>query len=171
MTADQPISSDMMLRAPTLQRLYRDWKARRRGRFPLRRDFDPLDFRYILGGMSLIEVCRDPLRFLVRVHGTKLAQQIGMELSGKFIDQAPRTEFFRLAELHYQDAVESECASMANHIAFVGDEAVWDAEALMLPLSLGGETLDFLLAAIVHHRRPCRLEIDQAQTRLVRLDS
>jgi hypothetical protein len=160
LSADEPIKSEATLRAPTLQRLYQDWRARRRARFPLRRDFDPLDFRYILGGMSLVENSRDPLRFLVRVHGTNLAEQIGMEFSGKFIDEAPQTEFFRLARQHYQDAVDSECPSMANHVSTVEDETVWDAEALMLPLSLGGETLDFLLAAIVHHRRPCRFEID-----------
>ena len=78
------------LHAPQSRRLYDDWETRRHGRlFPARADFDPLELRYIIGNLSLLDVLRDPLRFRYRVHSTNMAQFLGFDLTGKEIDAAP----------------------------------------------------------------------------------
>jgi hypothetical protein len=77
-----------------LVRLYEYWlvcKGNRR--FPSRRDIDPLDFRYLLGHIMLVDVSYDPLRFRVRLRGTEMVQQARYELSGKFLDELPVAEY------------------------------------------------------------------------------
>jgi hypothetical protein len=157
------------LRSPSLRRLYEDWRALPRDRFPRRADFDPVDFRYILGSISLIEVFRDPLRLLFRVHGTVMAEKAGTEVSGKFLDEVPDTTLTRVARLHYGDVVATECPSVAWHVAKEGGFVVWEAEGMVLPMSRDGRRLDFMLGALVHHRHPVGVDLPPAHTVLTRL--
>jgi hypothetical protein len=51
-----------------LAQLYDYWLSRKGSRrFPSRGDIDPLDFRYVLGHVMLVDVLRDPVRFRVRL--------------------------------------------------------------------------------------------------------
>jgi len=56
-------------------------------RFPSRRDIDPVEIRYVLGWVMLIDALRDPVRFRVRLHGTGMATEAHYDLTGKFIDE------------------------------------------------------------------------------------
>jgi hypothetical protein len=56
---------------PLLQRLYDYWQERRSPRsMPSRSDIDPVDMRFILGNLLLVDVLAAPLRFRIRLHGT-----------------------------------------------------------------------------------------------------
>ncbi len=165
------MSIDIALRSPALRRLYADWRARRHGRFPRRADIDPADFGYILGGMSLFDVHRDPLRFRCRVHGTSMAWTLGMEFSGKFIDEAPQTEYVRLSTAHLTQVVNSERPSAAWNTAGTDDYLEWEAEALVLPLSRDGETLDMLISAVVHHKKAAIAGLKGPRSRIIEITS
>jgi len=142
----------MELIAPELRRLCADWNERRFGRFPKRADFDPRDFKYILGRLSLIDIHRDPLRFFYRIHGSDVARRVGLDLTGKFIDDAREPEHRDLALRHFVMVAETgEPSVMLHRQEMVGDQ-VWNFEALVLPLSRDGETLDMLLNGIVYHK-------------------
>jgi hypothetical protein len=162
---------DVALRSPILRRLYADWRARRHGRFPRRADFDPADFGYILGGLSLLDVHRDPLRFRCRVHGTSLAWILGTEFSGKFLDEAPQTEYLRLVAAHLAQVVDSENPSAAWNTAGTDDYLEWESEALVLPLSRDGETLDMLITAVIHHKRAAMAALIGPRSRIIEITS
>ena len=87
-----PAATD--LRDARLRRLYEYWLAKKgQRRFPSRRDIDPVDFPYVLGHVILFDVMRDPLRFRVRVHGTEMVAKAGYDLTGKFLDALPITDY------------------------------------------------------------------------------
>lgn len=142
----------MILSAPILRRLYEDWRIRRHCRIPRRADFDPAALSYVLGSMSLLEVWRDPLRFRARVHGTSLAQHLGVEFTGKFLDEAPQNKYYRLVTEHLTDVVVNERPSFAWLVNEYEHPPILENESLVLPLSRDGERVDYLLAAVVHHR-------------------
>lgn len=160
---------DMKLTAPILRRLYHDWRARRHGRIPRRADFDPIALSYILGRLSLIEVWRDPLRFRARVHGTGLAHHLGMELTGKFFDQAPASQYMREAIAHFVDVVTHGRPSFGWLMNEVVDPPIWENESLVLPLSRDGDSVDFLFAAVIHHRKLSPIEMTEVYNRLAPL--
>jgi len=138
---------------PHLHRLYEYWR-RRRGtrRFPARSDIDPLDFSYILGNIMLIEVLRNPLRFRMRVHGSRMTQRAGYDLTGKFLDELPIAD--------YRNYVIERCKGLteAGEPALVHHDRVLDGrrrryEALWLPLSENGVDVTMLMAALVYKDR------------------
>jgi PAS domain len=99
----QPAVAD--IRDFRLQRLYEYWLAKKgQRRFPSRRDIDPIDFPYVLGHVMLVDVLRNPLRFQVRLHGTEMTAKAGYDLTGKFLDDHPVTEYRRY--------VMERCASL-----------------------------------------------------------
>src|SRR5579864_8138687 len=78
------------IETPNLRQLYAYWEGLRRSReFPARRDIDPLDFRYALGHVMLLDVFYQPLRFRFRLHGTALALRAGYDMTGKMADDLP----------------------------------------------------------------------------------
>src|SRR5258707_2720250 len=88
--------------SPLLQRLLADWQVRRRERtLPARRDFDPLDLKYILGKLLLVDVERQPLRFRFRLVGTELARRSGVELTGRTLDDYPSPEYREVIRRRY----------------------------------------------------------------------
>ena len=84
----------MDIKDTRLRRLYEYWLQRKGGRrFPSRRDIDPVEIRYVLGWVMLIDALRDPVRFRVRLHGTGMAGEAHYDLTGKFIDELPHPEY------------------------------------------------------------------------------
>jgi hypothetical protein len=81
---------DKEITAPPLLRLFDYWETKRGQRpWPARRDIDPLDFHYVLGNVALLDVLRQPWRFRVRLFGDNLARRIGIEVTGRMLDEVP----------------------------------------------------------------------------------
>lgn len=59
------------------------------GRGPGKEFLDPLRLRFLLGSLSLLEVEKAPLRFRYRLVGTDIVQRLGIELTGKMLDDHP----------------------------------------------------------------------------------
>jgi hypothetical protein len=128
-----------------LKRLYRYWLERRGGkRFPSREDIDPLDFRYALGRVSLIEVLENPRRFRYRLVSTALTTELGYEMTGKSLDDIPETEMRGYAAALYGAALN---AGTPVHIrdAVTLDGRRWTHETLVLPLSSTDLAIDILM--------------------------
>jgi hypothetical protein len=137
------------LKSPILHRLHADWEARRRGRaMPSRADFDPLDIKYILGRLSLLDVFYDPLRFRYRVHGSQIAERIGVDLTRKWLDHSPNPGQRQVASEHYAAVVERREPIVACHGHQFTDARIWNCEVLVLPLSNGGDRVDHLMTGI-----------------------
>ncbi|MGO8918746.1 MAG: PAS domain-containing protein [Stellaceae bacterium] len=138
------------IETPCLRRLYAYWDERRQGReFPARSDLDPLDFRYALGHVMLLDVLGDPLRFRFRLHGSVLAQRAGYDMTGKLADDLPDpTNRERLIERCRALVAARQPLAVINERILgrrrFGYEVVW------LPLGEDGRTIDMLMGGLVY---------------------
>lgn len=64
------------------------WNSLRKGRrVPARCDFEPHDAKRFLPNLFLLDVERPEMRFKGRVVGTKIAETLGFDYTGKYLDQ------------------------------------------------------------------------------------
>jgi hypothetical protein len=138
---------DKELTAPALLRLLRYWEEKRGGRrWPARRDIDPLDFAYVLGNVALLEVLRQPQRFRVRLFGENLVRRIGLEVTGKLLDDVPLPGLRSHFATRCREIVERGAPYRTKGEYFI-DERPSHHELIVLPLSEDGETINMLLFA------------------------
>jgi hypothetical protein len=139
-----------VVRSPTLERLLGDWDGRRRGRLmPARADFDPVDIKYVIGNLSLVDVRRDPLRFRFRVHATNIAARVGFDLTGKAVDAIADPHYRRLVRDHYLAVVDRRQPVVEFRDRVMTDKTCLHCEVLALPLADDGETVDRIMSAFV----------------------
>ncbi|HXE15591.1 MAG TPA: PAS domain-containing protein [Stellaceae bacterium] len=142
----------MDLHSPALIALYDLWAQRRAGRaFPARHDFDPADLKPVLGLLSIFEVHRNPLRFKCRLHGSTAAQRLGFDMTGKFVDEAPKPKWSEGAGGHFKRVAMEGAPSAARYQNIIYGEWVLNMESLVLPLSNGGSQVDCLFATVVYY--------------------
>ncbi len=132
------------IRHPNLVRLFDYWRARRRGSFPGRDDIDPLEFKFALGNVTLIDVLREPLRFRFRLVGSLMAQRMGWDLTGKMADEVPDIEYRSGLLDAYRQIVLGRAPSTVLYERMI-DGQPRRFEVLRLPLAADGETIDMLL--------------------------
>jgi hypothetical protein len=141
------IAAPLEITVPRLQRLHRDWEERRRGReFPSRADFNPLDLRYILGNLSLLDVTYNPLQFHYRIHASLLAERIGKEMTNKSVDDIPVANHAKRARDHFTEVVQRRIPLVyARDPEFIDDHMPKDCEVLVRD----GTIIDMLISALV----------------------
>ena len=138
------------IETPSLQRLYAYWEERRRGReFPARRDIDPLDFRYALGHVMLLDVLHQPLRFRFRLHGTALTLRAGYDMTGKMADELPNAKNRDMLIARCRTVVEQRRPLVKAAERLVG-RRMFNFEVLWLPLSEDGSTISILMGALYY---------------------
>jgi hypothetical protein len=135
-----------------LRRLFQYWNAKRGTRpYPSRADIDPLDFAYAIGWVNLLDVTYSPLRFRFRLHGTELRAKNQVDLTGKYLDEHPLADLRAYIEPIWRDVVER---GVPTHGFY--DQTVADTqhryEALRLPLSSDGQTIDMLLTCTIDRK-------------------
>ena len=137
------------VRSDVLRRLVAHWERLCAGRhMPVRADFDPLDVRYAIGFISLIEVRRDPLRFYFRLDGTKQVELFGVDCTRRYLDEAMPSDHVAMATVSYRDVVEAgEPRYHRRRIPF--HERLIDYEIVILPFSTDGIRVDLLMTGIV----------------------
>ncbi|MDE1930501.1 MAG: PAS domain-containing protein [Alphaproteobacteria bacterium] len=142
--------SELSIKSPLLQRLHQDWESRRRGRqMPARADFDPVDLKYVLGYLSLIDVQRDPLRFRFRIHASNIAGRVGFDLTGKDVDAIADVHYRKLVRAHYIAVVEQRRPVVEFRDRVVTDNTCLHCEVLALPLADDGETVDRIMTCMM----------------------
>ena len=115
---------------------------------PARADFDPLNVRFALGYISVIEVHRDPLRFYFRLDGTKQVELFGVDCTGRYLDEVMPAEHTEMATESCGMAVAlGEPRYHQRKILF--HERLIDYEIVILPFSSDGERVDLLMTGIV----------------------
>ncbi len=144
----------MLIKSAPLRQLYRDWDARRAGRrVPARADFDPVEMKYILGQLSLIDVARDPLRFVFRLHASGNVRHLGVDLTGKELAFMPKPNLRDRIRTHYELAVASREPVVQRRGGSFADGREVDYEVLVLPLASDGETIDMLMSGVIWNER------------------
>ena len=136
------------IRDEDFHRLFGDWDEHRGERFaPARRDIDPLSHRALVGDMLLIDVLASPLRFRFRLHGTRLAERAGYDMTGRLVDDMPIEDNRAALLARFHSLIANRRPEYGNHDRIVTDRR-WRYEVLWLPLSDDGETIDMLLGAM-----------------------
>ena len=130
---------------PLLVRLFDYWDLKRAGRrWPTRTDVDPLEMRFALGNIDLVEITYDPLVFFFRISGSNIDRDEGFNMQGKTLDDYPlpqhreavRRTYFRVLENGEPDYEELERLDEGQTVRY---------GRLILPLSDSGSRIDMFL--------------------------
>lgn len=139
------------IKHPKLRQMYEYWDERRGDRpMPARGDVDPVDLRYAIGNIILVDVSDDdPPQFRIRVHGTNLSEQVGFDLTGKLLDEMPLTEFRELTRQSFIRVSHTKEPLYAKRDRVL-DKRRRAYETLILPLSSDGERVDRILLGLFY---------------------
>lgn len=130
---------------PQLVRLYDYWDQKRAGRrWPTRGDVDPLEMRFALGNIDLVEITYDPLAFFFRISGSNIDRDEGFNMQGKTLEDYPlpqhreavRRTYLRVLEGGEPDYEELERFDEGRSVRY---------GRLILPLSDCGSRIDMFL--------------------------
>ncbi|MEH6629755.1 MAG: PAS domain-containing protein [Halopseudomonas aestusnigri] len=132
-----------------LKLLHSYWSIKKNSNvFPSRQDIDPLDFPYVLGDVSLIDVIEnnnhdDPL-FKVRLLGSNIQTRVGSALVDRDIEDFPEQDSLNRMKIAYQSVLKTKEPVAYPSFFKIGEEngafvcCIW-------PLSSDGENIDMLL--------------------------
>jgi hypothetical protein len=139
------------IRRPMLRRLYAYWDERRGDRaFPARADIDPLDMGFALGNISLVDVLHEPLRFRYRLHGSIIVERIGIDMTGRFVDDIAEPDRRAFVEENFRTVVDTR-APLARRGHRVLDQRPWNFDSIILPLGAENGMIDMLLLCVEYH--------------------
>lgn len=115
---------------------------------PTRTDLDPVEFRYILGNVILVEVERDPLRFRFRLYGAALINFFGDgDYTGKYADQLLPPDYAPFVVQAYKTAIEGRVPRYAERDLVMNHQRlIYDV--LTLPLADPDKLDDIAMLAI-----------------------
>ena len=131
-----------------LRHLHDYWRERCAGaEMPPREAIDPLDFRYILGYVTLVDVEPAPRRYRFRLDGSILASLSGMDYTGKYLDELGMPDYCAFIAASY-DRVVDHGKPYAYRKEGAFDKKSFDEETLIMPLGHGG-TVEGLMVAVI----------------------
>lgn len=152
--ADAGNQGDLGLRSAGLRRLHAYWLARCAGRpMPARRDIDPLEFGWLLGHVSLIDVLPQPPWFRFRLAATGAVASLGYEVTGRPITAVRGPELRAYLEQQYRRVVDSQ-QPHGDRLDRLLDGRHWRSEAVYLPLSGDGASVDMVMVGRVAEDDP-----------------
>lgn len=132
-----------------LHRLYRYWTdLRGERRAPPRRAIDPMQLRFLLGYLAIAVPATTPEgpTWHYRLMGTRLAEQDGVDLTGKTLDAYPFPDQREIVRAHY-DRAAAEARPIYAEVRQRERGRVFEYGRLVLPLSDDGHLVDGLLIA------------------------
>lgn len=131
---------------PRLGRLYDYWQGKRGGRIcPARRDIDPLEMRWAMGHLCLLDHVADTDDFRFRLYGVEFVRKEGMDLTGKLMSDHP--DGIHAARVNrLLRHVRRSARPWAGHEESTILGRPWSYTSLILPLAADGETVDMILA-------------------------
>jgi hypothetical protein len=130
-----------------LQQLYDYWEAKRAGkRWPKRSDIDPLEMRFALGNVDLVEITYDPIVFLFRISGSNIDRDEGFNMQGKTLDEYPLPQHRETVRKTYLRVLEAGVPDY-EMLERLDEGQVVHYGRMILPLSEEGERIDAFLMA------------------------
>ena len=94
--------------------------------------------------MSLVDVLDAPRRYRYRLVGTAVTDNLGYEMTGKFLDQLPESQMRAYLEQLYGKAV-TQRAPVYERDQVNLDGRLWRSETIVLPLSSDGQAINLLM--------------------------
>jgi hypothetical protein len=132
-----------------LRRLFAYWLEKRGERpFPAKAEIDPVEFSYILGYVTLVDVEREPRRYRFRLDGSILAALSGMDYTGRYLDELPGEQYVAFITETYDRVVDSsEPFRYRKHELL--DQQLFSEETIILPLGDHPPKVDMLMVAVI----------------------
>jgi hypothetical protein len=130
------------------------WQGKRGqdGRLPSRADIDPIELRFALGHLVLVEVERgERLRFRHRLVGSHIVERAGYDATGKYLDEIPEPELADRLAVSYGKTVATKEPVWERIDEFVGHRLI-KMQMLRLPLAADGATVDMVLTGAYFER-------------------
>jgi hypothetical protein len=126
-----------------LQRLFAYWLEKRGDRpFPAKAAIDPVEFPYILGYVTLVDVER------FRLDGSILVELSGMDYTGRYLNELPGEEYVAFIKETYDRVVDSgEPHRYRKNGLF--DQQHFSEETIILPLGDSPPHVDMLMVAVI----------------------
>ena len=140
---------DLELHDERLQRLFAYWLEKRGERpFPAKSQIDPVEFSYILGYVTLVDVEREPRRYRFRLDGSILAALSGMDYTGRYLHELPGEQYVAFITETYDRVVDSgEPFRYRKHELL--DQQLFSEETMILPLGDNPPKVDMLVVAVI----------------------
>ncbi len=146
---------DMQCKDASLLAIYNYWESKRAGRlFPSRSDIDPADLVPHLGHMVLVDVEYEPFRLHYRLIGSTITTMMRRNATGLYYDELYSPDILASIYSSYRWMIANKRPTRTYGEPVIGDRAAYHIhEALNLPLSSDGETIDKVLGALAFHRK------------------
>ena len=140
---------DLDLDDDRLRRLLAYWLDKRGDRlFPTKAEIDPIEFPFILGYVTLVDVEHDPRRYRFRLDGSILVALSGTDYTGRYLDDLPGAEYVAFIRQTYDRVVDSgEPFRYRKHELL--DQQLFSEETLILPLGDQPPKVDMLVVAVI----------------------
>ncbi|HLJ19066.1 MAG TPA: PAS domain-containing protein [Stellaceae bacterium] len=144
--------SGAMPTTPVARQLLAYWQSKLNGRkAPRREDILPEELGSLLPWVILVELVGTPARFRVRLAGTGVVREYGIEMTGKFLDDIDLGGARDRSLDDHRRAVQ-ECRPVWGSFDFKKQDGRWVSyERITLPLSPDGERVTMLLCGARMH--------------------
>ena len=135
------------LSLPQLRELYDYWERKRAGRrWPKRSDIDPVEMRFALGNIDLVEITYDPIVFLFRISGSNIDRDEGFNMQGKTLDEYPLPQHRETVRKTYMRVLEQGEPDY-EVLERLDEGQLTHYGRMILPLSEQGDRIDAFLMA------------------------
>ncbi|MEQ8815726.1 MAG: PAS domain-containing protein [Thalassobaculum sp.] len=126
------------------------WHLKRGDRLmPSRRDFDPLEMKRDLGWIVLVDVESNPTRFRYRLIGTSITQLVGRDATGAYLDDLYQGSVETIATMSFRKLLTTRTPNRILGTMHHAKKGHLNFEAIDLPLSSDGETVDMIMVRSV----------------------
>lgn len=133
-----------------LKQLEAYWQAKKgERRAPARADLDPIDIPVLMPHLLLLDVEAGSCRIRFRLMGTAVANGLGRDLTGRYLDELPLNKTQRAMYAEYLRVAETAEPACSTWEYTREDGRHVRLERLILPLSSDGVAIDMLLGGIV----------------------
>ena len=133
------------LPVPQLIQLYDYLERKRAGRrWPKRTDVDPVEMRFALGNIDLVEISYDPIQFFFRLSGSNIDRDEGFNMQGKTLDEYP-LPLHREAKHKTKQRKQTKGEPDYEELERLDEGTLVRYGRLLLPLSEHGDRVDMFL--------------------------
>lgn len=127
------------------------WLEKKQQReMPARADFDPVEMRAFLAGITIVDVVGDARRFVYRLVGTREVAMRDNDPTGKGVAEGFFATTAEIALAAYQDVINRRAARFEKRRFVTPDGRVGNEQSILLPLSADGVEIDKIIV-YTHH--------------------
>ena len=143
------VAPNLELDDDRLRRLLAYWLDKRGDRlFPTKAEIDPIEFPFILGYVTLVDVEHDPRRYRFRLDGSILVALSGTDYTGRYLDDLPGAEYVAFIRETYDRVVDGGKPFRYRKHELL-DQQLFSEETLILPLGDQPPKVDMLVVAVI----------------------